>query len=246
MADGRSKDGWRETDSETFIDCGQYFVPHRARQIQIIRDMTPAAVPGDGYVELCCGEGRSSAALLAAQPNARVLAFDGSETMRAATVARLAPFGGRAEVAAFDLLSTDWRQLPFAPLAIVSSLAIHHLDGPQKQTLFADLYRSLKPGGRLNIADLVECQSRAANGIAAWCWDEATKEASPSHDGPDDAYAIFVAENWNYYSDPEPDPIDKPSPLLAQLQWLQGAGFVEVDVHWLLAGHAIFSGRKEA
>jgi hypothetical protein len=27
---------------------------------------------------------------------------------------------------------------------------------------------------------------------------------------------------------------------------LQGAGFVEVDVHWLLAGHAIFSGRKEA
>ena len=56
----------------------------------------------------------------------------------------------------------------------------------------------------------------------------------------------FVETGWNYYADPNPDPIDKPSPLLAQLKWLEGAGFIEVDVHWLLAGHAIFSGRKAA
>jgi hypothetical protein len=28
------------------------------------------------------------------------------------------------------------------------------------------------------------------------------------------------------------------------LKWLEAAGLVEVDAHWLVAGHAIFSGRK--
>jgi hypothetical protein len=29
-----------------------------------------------------------------------------------------------------------------------------------------------------------------------------------------------------------------------QLAWLAEAGFTGIDCHWLLAGHAIFSGRK--
>jgi hypothetical protein len=32
--------------------------------------------------------------------------------------------------------------------------------------------------------------------------------------------------------------------LLDQLKWLEGAGFVDVDVYWMRAGHAIFGGRK--
>ena len=42
----------------------------------------------------------------------------------------------------------------------------------------------------------------------------------------------------------DPDDIDKPSPLFDHLQWLEDAGFVDVDVHWMLAGHALFSARK--
>ncbi len=41
-----------------------------------------------------------------------------------------------------------------------------------------------------------------------------------------------------------PDPIDKPSRLFEQLIWLEQAGFLDVDVHWMKAGHAIFGGRK--
>jgi tRNA (cmo5U34)-methyltransferase len=51
---------------------------------------------------------------------------------------------------------------------------------------------------------------------------------------------------WNLFTDPEPDPYDKPSPLLKQTQWLEKAGFVDVDVFWMLAGHAIFGGRLPA
>jgi tRNA (cmo5U34)-methyltransferase len=31
---------------------------------------------------------------------------------------------------------------------------------------------------------------------------------------------------------------------LDQLLWLKEAGIESIDVHWLKAGHAIFSGRK--
>jgi tRNA (cmo5U34)-methyltransferase len=134
--------------------------------------------------------------------------------------------------------------MPAAPLAIVSSLAIHHLDGRQKQKLYADMYRALQPGGRFIIADLIEPLSPAATSVAAWTWDQSAREAARGYQGPEDPYQKFVATGWNYYADPNPDPIDKPSPLLAQLKWLDQAGFIEVDVHWLLAGHAIFSGRK--
>lgn len=229
------------------MDWGQYFVPHRGTQLRIIRDLTPEAGSGESYVDLCCGEGRLSEALLQARPETTVLALDGSEAMRQATAARLAPFGERARVAAFDLGSDGWRkppQMPAAPLAIVSSLAIHHLDGRQKQKLYADMYRALQPGGRFIIADLIEPLSPAATSVAAWTWDQSAREAARGYQGPEDPYQKFVATGWNYYADPNPDPIDKPSPLLAQLKWLDQAGFIEVDVHWLLAGHAIFSGRK--
>lgn len=247
MADGERKSGWQESNSATFMDWGQYFVPHRDKQIRIICDLTPEARPGDGYVELCCGEGRISEALLQARPQARMLAMDGSHAMRRAAAARLAPFGDRARVAAFDLASEDWRTspaIPWSPLAIVSALAIHHLDGPQKRKLYGDMHRLLKPGGRLIIADLIEPMSEAAKSVAARSWDQTVREAARAHNGPEDPYQHFAATHWNYYLDPEPDPIDRPSPLLAQLQWLEQAGFIEVDVHWLLAGHAIFSARK--
>ncbi|MDA1099680.1 MAG: methyltransferase domain-containing protein [Proteobacteria bacterium] len=247
MGDGDGKPAWQESDSTTFMDWSRYFVPRRATQIRIILDLVPNAGAGDGYVELCCGEGRLSEALLRARPEATLLALDGSAAMRRAAAARLAPFGDRACVTAFDLCGDDWRKLPQVPtdpLAIVSSLAVHHLDDGQKQKLYADMHNALKPGGRLIIADLIEHLSPAAKWVATWTWDESTREAALEHQGPGDPYQQFMATGWNYYADPNPDPIDKPSPLLAQLKWLEQAGFIEVDVHWLLAGHAIFSGRK--
>jgi tRNA (cmo5U34)-methyltransferase len=46
------------------------------------------------------------------------------------------------------------------------------------------------------------------------------------------------------YRYPDVDGIDKPSHLLDQLKWLEQAGFAEVDVFWMQAGHALFGGRK--
>ena len=42
----------------------------------------------------------------------------------------------------------------------------------------------------------------------------------------------------------DPEDIDHPSRLFDQLKWLEQAGFADVDVYWMLAGHALFGGRK--
>ncbi len=237
-------DGWTEDDSADFIDYGRYFVPERDLQIATICDLVP---PADGpfrIVELCSGAGLLALALLERFPAARLLAYDGSATMLAATRKAAGAHAGRLTTTAFDLAATDWRSLDGPAWAVVSSLAIHHLDGAAKQALFADLAAAIEPGGALIIADLVAPATKLGADLAARVWDDTVRRRALELDGALDAFRHFQRTGWNYFADDDPDPIDQPSPLADQLCWLRAAGFAAVDVHWMKAGHAIYGGRK--
>jgi tRNA (cmo5U34)-methyltransferase len=244
MSEIRTEAVWNEDDSRTFLDLGRYFVPHRDEQTRIICDLIPPPPPQALFVELCSGAGHLSRALLDRFPTCTLLAFDGSETMRRTTLEACALHAGRVTVRAFDLAAGDWRRLAEPIHAVVSSLAIHHLDGSQKRDLFKDMAAALAPGGVIVIADIVRPTTDAALGVAALQWDEAVRNRAQTLDGHLRAFEQFQALRWNYFRDPDGDSIDKPSSLRDQLEWLVAAGLVDVDVHWLVAGHAIFSGRK--
>ena len=122
-----------------------------------------------------------------------------------------------------------------------SSLTIHHLDGPQKQQLFRDVHRMLAPGGVFIIADIVQPVGAESIKAAAAGWDESVRERALKLDGDTAVYEKFRQTEWNIFI--YPDPMDKPSPLLDQLIWLAEAGFTEVDVYWMQAGHAIYGGK---
>ncbi len=233
---------WSETESRLFLDEGAYYVPERELQIRVICDLIPPAAGPVDLVELCPGEGLLTRALLERFAEARVHAFDGSPTMLASTRETAGAEAGRLSTREFDLAADDWRALGFACHAVVSSLAVHHLDGPQKQALFADLFGALVPGGVFVLADLIAPARPAGVRVAADCWDEAVKERAQALDGNLTAFERFRADDWNHYSAPEPDPVDMPSALFDQLRWLAEAGFTAVDVHWMKAGHAIMSG----
>lgn len=237
-------DGWSENTSTHFVDYGDYFVPGREAQTAILCRLVADLDAGGPVVDLCCGEGLLSAALLDRLPGATVHAHDGSPTMLAKTRERLAAFAGRFETRLFDLAATDWRRFPEPVRAFVSSLAIHHLDGAAKAALYADLARALAPGGMIAIADLIAPATATGRAIAAEAWDAEVRRRALERDGDLAAFTVFRDDRWNYYADPEPDPIDQPSPLIDQLRWLEDAGLVDVEVHWLLAGHAVFSARK--
>jgi tRNA (cmo5U34)-methyltransferase len=244
MATGEPRRTWDEDSSRTFLDYGRYFVPERDRQQTIIGDLILLPPEGALLVELCSGEGLLSRALLERFPACRVLALDGSAEMRQATRATCAAHAARLTVAEFDLTSRDWRRFAGPVHAVVSSLAIHHLDGPQKRELFADMTAALASGGVIVIADIVRPPTQRGLDVAATQWDDAVRAQALALDGHLAAYERFRQLGWNYFRDPDGDPIDKPSSLFDQLKWLEATGLVEVEAHWLVAGHAIFSGRK--
>ncbi len=241
-----SKPAWDETDSRGFLDLGRYFVPDREEQVAAVCSLMPE--PGAGLlIDLCCGEGLLARTLLERFPQATVRAYDGSEAMLAHVRQSLAPFGGRIETRAFDLADRSWRNpaaLGGPVRGFVSSLAIHHLDGPGKRELYRDLYAALAPGGALVVADLVQPLSAGAHRFAADSWDEAVRKRARELGGGEKPFEVFRTERWNYYADPNPDPMDQPSPLTDQLRWLAEAGFFGVDVVWMKAGHAVFGGIK--
>jgi len=117
---------WDERISQTFIDYGRYFVPGRERQFQIIVDLVPR-FEQPGIIELCCSEG-----LLEQIPACIVYGFDGSAEMLQRAKERLARFGERFQAKPFDLFAKSWRKADHPVNTVVTSLAIHHLDGAQK------------------------------------------------------------------------------------------------------------------
>jgi tRNA (cmo5U34)-methyltransferase len=240
-----SQPAWNEQNSQTFIDLGRYAVPEREWQLAAFCDLI---APPDGpfaVAELCCGEGLLAEALLERYPQSSVIGYDGSPTMLQQAAARLARFGPRFVARQFDLADRAWRGEVGAVQAVVSSLAIHHLDDAGKQALFRDVFGMLAEGGTFAIADVIAPAGPRGAAIAADAWDAAVRRRARELDGDLRGFELFERERWNMYRYPEPeDDIDKPSHLLDQLRWLESAGFAEVDAYWVYAGHALFGGRK--
>jgi tRNA (cmo5U34)-methyltransferase len=233
---------WSEDDSTSFIRHAEHFVPDRADQLAVVSTMI--GDPGRGLVlDLCNGAGGLSGQLLADHPGCRVIGLDTSPAMLEESTGALARFGARYSTERFDLGSADWRRREQAPAAVVSSLAVHHLDGEQKQQLFRDVHAMLAPGGSLVIADLIAPVGRRSTELASRTWDEWVREHARASGAGDQAYQAFHALEWNWMQ--YPDELDKPSSLAEQLTWLGQAGFTDVDAYWVKAGHAVFGGTKK-
>jgi tRNA (cmo5U34)-methyltransferase len=109
------------------------------------RDLSPQAI-----LELGVGTGATSARLLAAHPNARLVGLDASAPMLDA--ARAALPADRVEL----VLGRIERPLPAGPFdLVVSALAVHHLDAAGKRDLFARVAAVLESVGRFVLADVV-------------------------------------------------------------------------------------------
>lgn len=238
-----NEERWTQEISDTYRQLAAVAVPARPEQIAALLLLLPFAIQDHfRVVELASGEGRLSAAILSAFPNAQVLALDIEESMREETAARLARFGSRATVAPFDMNQPEWYPHLEGADVVVSSLCVHHLTATEKQTLFAAVGERLATGGAFLLADIIHAQRPEANRLFAATWDRLAEAQSAALAGDDSLYALFNSEHWNYFH--YPDPFDKPSPLFAQLLWLQQAGFAVVDCFWMQAGHAIYGGYK--
>ena len=88
--------------------------------------------------------------MLARHPGAVATGIDEDPRCSRQPAIRLAGLG-------VDLLVADMADpLPPGPFdLVVSALAVHHLDGPDKAALFARIAGALRPGGRFVLGDVV-------------------------------------------------------------------------------------------
>jgi ubiquinone/menaquinone biosynthesis C-methylase UbiE len=107
--------------------------------------------PAQAVVDVGCGTGNLSFAVLAAQPDARVTGLDpdGAALRRAARKARrrgltLTLVQGYADRIPAQDASLDH---------VVSSLALHHVDDDGRVAFAHDALRALRPGGRVTVVD---------------------------------------------------------------------------------------------
>jgi tRNA (cmo5U34)-methyltransferase len=134
-------------DPETYLQNMLAEVPSYP-DLQEQTAQAAADVPAHTILELGIGTGETAKRVLAAHPEARLVAIDSSAEMleRARTVVpqadlRLAQLQDPLPDGPFDL--------------VVSALAVHHLDGPGKQDLFRRIAAVLEPGGTFVLADVV-------------------------------------------------------------------------------------------
>jgi tRNA (cmo5U34)-methyltransferase len=191
--------GW--SDPKRVAEYLSREIPHR----QVAEAMLVSALPQrvDRVLDLGTGDGRLVSLLRAEHPKAEAIGIDSSDPMLARAKQRFDADAG-VEFRLHDLRHPLPQIGPFD--AVVSGLAIHHLEDDRKRALFGEVRSLLAPVGVFANLHLVKGSSPELH-------ERFRREIGRSED----------------------DPADRLADLCDQLAWLLAAGFADVDCHfkWL-------------
>jgi tRNA (cmo5U34)-methyltransferase len=201
--------GWSDpAQAEEYLDRVDRLAPRAAGE-GVLLEALPTAP--ERVLDLGCGDGRLAGLVLEARSSVReVTAVDISPPMLARARKR---FGRDDRV---RIVERDLRA-PIDGLGefdlVTSGFAIHHLEDPRKQSLFAEVARQLRPGGLFANLEVVQ-------------------SATP------ELHATFRCLIGRETDDPE----DRLAPVEAQLAWMRAAGLDQVDCLWRWRGFALLVG----
>lgn len=177
-------------------------------------------------LDLGAGTGLLSQAVLRSLPQARLTLLDGDPDMLAVARRRL---GDRAGYLIADIAGP----LPDGPFdAVVSALAIHHLDDHTKRNLFRSILTRLHPGGVFVNAEQV---------IGPTDWH--TNQYAAAHEresrmlGSDDGEWQSALQRMTH---------DRCATVESQLGWLRAVGYERVDLAFKRYRFAVYAGHAPA
>ncbi|SCL13248.1 tRNA (cmo5U34)-methyltransferase [Micromonospora rhizosphaerae] len=178
-------------------------------------------------LDLGAGTGLLSLLLAAALPGIRLTLVDAAPGMLAVATDQLRARGVPHRVVRADLADP----LPAGRYdAVVSALAIHHLDDDGKRALYRRAAEALVPGGVFVNAEQVAGPTPALDRRYDEVWVAQVTEL-----GSDDAELAAARERMRH---------DRPAPVAEQCGWLIEAGLIDVDCFFKAWRFAAFGGRR--
>jgi tRNA (cmo5U34)-methyltransferase len=194
-----------------YLDRADEF-PHRAEGEGVLLEHVPRGVRR--VLDLGTGDGRLLGLLRADRGEMRGVGLDFSGLMLSAARERF------AEDESVELVEHDLVE-PLPPLgrfdAVVSSMAIHHLEHERKRSLYGEVFELLEPGG-------------------VFANFEHVASSTPR------LHARFFAAIGEPLENE--DPSDRLLDVETQLGWLRELGFDDVDCYWKWLEMALLVGVK--
>jgi tRNA (cmo5U34)-methyltransferase len=242
MSDFQQTEWYEAEKAAYFRDHASRYIPDRARMQELLASLLshvlaprfPDCVPD--VLELGCGDGVLSQALMLRHSSITVTLLDGSRDMLDAAEKR---FGSDPRVRYIQATLQDviaGRTDLGTPHFIVSSLAIHHLTLAEKAQLFACAAHALVPGGAFANVDVVLSPAACVEEWYLELWRDWIRE----HDAiaADGKSFTHIPTQYKHNADNFPDPLQE------QLRQLEGAGFDAVDVFFKSGVFAVYGGFK--
>ncbi|WP_343445114.1 class I SAM-dependent methyltransferase [Micromonospora schwarzwaldensis] len=178
-------------------------------------------------LDLGAGTGLLSLLLSAAVPGVRLTLVDGAPAMLAVATGHLAARGVPHRTVHADLADP----LPAGRYdAVVSALAIHHLDDDGKRSLYRRAADALVPGGVFVNAEQVAGPTTALDRRYDEVWTARITEL-----GSDAEEVAGARERMRH---------DRPATVADQCRWLGEAGLTDVDCFFKEWRFAVFGGRR--
>ncbi len=179
-------------------------------------------------LDLGCGTGNISAKIKKRFPNARITCVDMADKMIKRAQHKLKNYTDIS----FKLSNFQKLEIDEQYDAIISSLALHHLENNEAKFKFYEfIYQSLKIGGVFYNADIVLGSSLYLQDIYLDKWGDFLRKKYSSQEVENKWLPIYRQE-------------DRPIKMMTHLQWLRKIGFRQVDILWKYYNFAVYGGVK--
>ncbi len=176
-------------------------------------------------IDLGCGTGNLAARVLASFPSAHVTCVDMAQNMLTMAKAKLA----HRKV---SFHQADIREFPLGRYdAVVSSMALHHIEGREKPAFYRRLFRALEPGGVFRAIDIFTGCTPRLQGLFMDKW----RGYMRAQGVPASKIGEIIRRHQRE---------DRPVRFPDELKMLEAAGFGCVDVLKKEFNFAVYGGMK--
>ncbi len=237
-----SKSNWANDEfASDYLQESDIYIPQRKHVLQLIQllfSFYNNTIKHPHIIDLGCGDGAITKALLDVNDTLLSTLIDGSEHMLES--ARKNIPGANIK----EIIHISFQDLYGSSLLkdnadfIVSSLAIHHLNEIEKNRLFQYIYATLKPGGLFVNYDPVVSPSQELEKVEFMMWKEWILNYETAISPRRDKSLDYIPSQYKSSKD------NVPSTLDSQLEMMRNAGFLDVNLFYKYGLFCLFGGRK--